>query len=139
MQQNKALNLLSLARKGRRIEVGEEPVGSAARSGHARLIVVAADTSEHTLRRVQHWVSGSKQPYLSVPWDKDTLGAALGRSSCAVAAITDVALALAFVRALGNEEEHAELLADLEARTERVKKRQKEAKAHRYNVRHGRK
>lgn len=139
MEQNKALNLLSLARKGSRIEVGEEPVGAAARAGHARLIVVASDASPHTLRRVQSFVAGTAQPYLQIPADKDALGRALGRTACAVAALTDVALAQAFVRALGEPERHAALLAELDERVQRVKKRQAEEKAHRNNVRRGKK
>ena len=37
---HKALNYMSLARRGGRIELGEEPCGGAARAGHARLIIV---------------------------------------------------------------------------------------------------
>jgi len=40
---HKALNLLSLARKGGRIQLGEEPVGAVCRSGHARLVILAED------------------------------------------------------------------------------------------------
>ena len=45
---NKALQLLSLARKGGRIEAGEEPVDTCIRMGRARLILLASDASEHT-------------------------------------------------------------------------------------------
>ena len=38
---NKALQLLSLARKGGRIEAGEEPVDTCIRMGRARLILLA--------------------------------------------------------------------------------------------------
>ena len=139
MEQHKALNLLSLARKGGRIEAGEEPVGAAARAGHARLIVVVSDATEHMLRRVQSFVHGTKQPYLRVEFDKDAQGHALGRSAVAVAALTDVALAQAFVRALDQPEQHSALLAELDERVARVKKRQAEEKAHRNNVRRGKK
>lgn len=135
MEQNKALQLISLARKGRKIEMGEEPVGAAARACKARLVIVASDASDHSFRRVKSFVAGTKQPYLTVPFDKDTLGAAMGTSSCAMAAFTDVRLALAFVRALGNDEKHAALLEDLGQRSRRVDQREKEEKAHRNNVR----
>ena len=49
----KAKSYLSLARKARRLEAGEEPVAIACRAQHARLVVVAQDASEHTLRRVR--------------------------------------------------------------------------------------
>lgn len=134
---NKALNLLSLARKGGRIEVGEEPVAAAARACHARLVVVASDATDHTRRRAKSVVAGSGQQCITLPFTKDELGAALGRTAVAVAALTDPALALAFVRALDNPGQYAEALTDLEGRTRRVRKRQLEEKAHQVNIRRG--
>lgn len=136
---DKALSLLALCRKGGNIELGEEPVGAAARANKARLIVVAEDASDHAVRRVRGFVAGTKQPWILVPYSKDTLGDALGRTSCAMAAITDVRLALAFVKALNQPEQYAELLEDLTQRVQRVDKRQKEEKAHKRNVRFGKK
>lgn len=135
MEQNKALQMISIARKGRKIEMGEEPVNAATRAAKARLVIVANDASDHALRRVKSFVAGTKQPYLTVPFDKDTLGGAMGTSSCAMAAFTDVRLALAFVKALDEDEKNAALLAELERRSERVAQRIKEEKAHRNNVR----
>lgn len=139
VEQNKALQLVSLARKGGKIEMGEEPVGAAARAGKARLILLASDASDHAVRRVKSYVSGTKQPYITVPFDKDTFGGAMGKPACAMAAITDVRLALAFVRALGENEKYQTLLTDLETRTQRVNQRAKEEKAHQKNIRHGKK
>ena len=135
---NKALQLLSLARKGRRIEAGEEPVTACIRTGHARLVIVASDASEHTLRRIKNILAHSKQPYLQVPFSKEDLGAALGRGICALAALTDPALACAFVSALDQPEQYADLLAGLNQRAQRIRKRQKEGKAHKQK-RQGRK
>lgn len=139
MEHNKALNLLSLARKGGNLGLGEEAVGTAARSLKARLIVVASDCSDHSLRRVRSFVAGTKQPWLQVDATKDELGDLLGTTSCAMAVITDVQLALAFVKALGEDAKYADLLADLTERVARVKKRQQEEKAHKNNIRHGKK
>lgn len=134
---HKALNYMSLARKGSRIELGEEPCGAAARSGHARLIIVAADASPHTWRRAKSYAAGTDQQCLKVPFSKDELGLAIGRTSLAMAAFTDPAMALAFVKALDGQEEYREVLENLEAKTKRVKQRQAEAKAHQRNVRTG--
>ena len=97
---DKALNYLALARKGGRAELGEEPVGAAARSGKAYLILAAADCSDHTWRRAKSYVAGTRQQCLRLPYTKDELGMAIGRQELAMAAITDAALALALVRAL---------------------------------------
>ena len=134
---HKALNYMSLARRGGRIELGEEPCGAAARAGHARLIVVASDASPHTWRRAKSYAAGTDQQCLRVPFSKDELGEAIGRSSLAMAAFTDPALALAFVKALEQREEYREVLENLELKTKRVRQRQDEAKAHQRNVRMG--
>ena len=47
----KALRLLGLARRARRLEAGEEPVVILCRSGKARLVLLASDAGGHTLRR----------------------------------------------------------------------------------------
>ena len=134
---HKALNYMGLARRGGRIELGEEPCGGAARAGHARLIVVAADASPHTWRRAKSYTAGTDQQCVRVPFSKDELGEAIGRTSLAMAAFTDPALALAFVKALDGQEQYREVLENLELKSKRVKQRQDEAKAHQRNVRMG--
>ena len=139
MEQNRTLGLLSISRKGGNLTVGEEQVGAVARAGRARLLLVASDASDHTVRRARSLVAGTAQPMLIVSFTKDELGQALGVSSCAIAAITDVRLAQAFVKTLGEPEKYTQLLKDLDVRVQRVEKRREEEKAHRYNVRHGKK
>lgn len=134
---HKALNYMSLARRGARIELGEEPCGGAARAGHARLIIVAADASPHTWRRAKSYTAGTDQQCVKVPFSKDEMGEAIGRTSLAMAAFTDPALALAFVKALDGQEQYREVLENLEQKSKRLKQRQDEAKAHQRNVRVG--
>ncbi len=134
---DKALNYLALARKGGRAELGEEPVGSAARSGKAYLIIVAADAGDHTWRRAKSFVAGTDQQCVKLPYSKDELGMAIGRSSLAIAAITDAALALALVKSL--EKPDLAVVEMLTYKSDRFKRRQQEAKAHQRNVRKGKK
>ena len=134
---DKALNYMALARKAGRIELGEEPVGAAARAVHARLVVVAGDASDHTWRRAKSFVAGTGQQCLRVDYSKDEMGMAVGRTSLAIAAFTDPALALAFVKALPKPQ--TDVLAALENSTRRAQQRQKEAKAHLKNVKKGKK
>ena len=130
---DKALNYMAIARKGGLIELGEEPVGAAARAQKARLVVVASDASDHTWRRAKSFVAGTQQQCLKVPFDKDQMGQAIGRSALAIAAFTDPALALAFVKALGDPEKYADVLESLDKRTQRVMQRRQEEKAHQRN------
>ena len=134
---DKALNYMALARKAGRIELGEEPVGGAARAGKACLVVVSADAGDHTWRRAKSFVAGTNQVAVKIPFSKDDVGMAIGRTSLAIAAFTDPAMALAFLKALPQQEKYSEELQALEIRTQRVRQRQQEAKAHDRNKRMG--
>lgn len=137
--ENRALNYLSLARKAGRAELGEEPVGAAARAGKAYLILVAQDASDHTWRRARSFAAGTEQQVLRLRQSKDELGQSIGRESLAIAAITDAALALAMVKALEPSEAAAQVKSVLETKAARIAKRAQEAKAHQRNVRKGKK
>lgn len=130
---DKALNYIALARKAGRIELGEEPVGAAARAQHAHLVVVASDASDHSWRRALSFVSGTNQKCIRIPFNKDQFGQAIGRTSLAVAAFTDPALALAFVKALPQTEKLTPVLESLSQRTARIRQRQSEEKNHKRN------
>ncbi len=134
---DKALSYLSLARKGGHIELGEEPVGAVTRACRAALVIVADDASDHTWRRAQSFVAGTAQPCLRIPHSKEAFGQSVGRTSLAIAAVTDPALALAFVRALPQPEQYRPTLQALETRVERLRQRQKETSAHLRNRRLG--
>lgn len=136
---DKALSLLALARKGGIAELGEEPVGGAARGGKAYVILVAKDASDHTWRRAKSFAAGTEQQCVRLPWTKDQLGAAIGRDTLAIAAITDVQMALALVAALPQEESNKPALEVLAAKAAKARQRQQEAKAHRRNLRRGKK
>ena len=136
---DKALNYLALARKGGMAELGEEPVGGAARARKAYAILVAPDASDHTWRRAKSFAAGTEQQCVRLPYTKDQLGETIGRDSLAMAAITDVSLALALVKALPEPEKYKEALEILEQKSQKAKKRQAEAKAHARNVRTGKK
>ena len=136
---DKALNYISLARKAGKAELGEEPVGAAARALHAHLIVVASDASDHTWRRAKSYAAGTDQQCVRLPYTKDAIGMAIGRTSLAIAAITDAALALALVQALPNAEKLTAVTEVLNEKAQRQRKRQTEAKAHLRNRRNGKK
>ena len=137
--ENKALNYLSLARKGGLAELGEEPVGAIARAGKAYVILVASDASDHTWRRAKSFAAGTDQQCIRLEATKDEMGFAIGRTSLAIAAITDVRLAQALVKALPTSQANAQALEVLSARAEKAKKRQAEEKAHQRNLRKGKK
>ena len=88
-----ALTLLGLALRGNNLAVGEEPVADACKARRAVLVVTAADAAQNSLDRARRWAESGGAAHTPVPWDKETLGYALGRGSCAMAALTDRGLA----------------------------------------------
>lgn len=116
---DKTLSYLALARKAGKAELGEEPVGAVTRAGKGVLVLVAQDASEHTWRRAASFVAGTNQQCLLIPYSKDEMGQAIGRTSLAIAAITDPALALALVKALPESKQTTQALEALTARTQR--------------------
>ena len=136
---DKALNYLALARKGGMAELGEEPVGAVAREGKAHVILVAGDASDHTWRRAKSFAAGTDQQCVRLKATKEEMGFAVGRTSLAIAAVTDARLALALVTALDEPETNKQTLEVLTAKAEKARKRQAEAKAHARNVRKGKK
>ena len=136
---DKALNYLALARKAGLAELGEEPVGDVTRTGKGYLVMVASDASDHTWRRAKSFVAGTEQQCIRMKYTKEELGFAVGRTSLAIAAITDAAMALALVNALGEPEKHKAVIEVLGTKSAKAKKRQQEAKAHQRNVRMGKK
>ena len=136
---DKALNYLALARKAGLAELGEEPVGAIARAGKAYVILVAGDASDHTWRRAKSFAAGTEQQCVRLSCTKEEMGFAIGRTSLAIAAITDVQMALALVKSLGEPEKYKAVLEVLTEKATKAKKRQAEAKAHQKNVRKGKK
>lgn len=133
------LNLVGLAKKAGKLEVGEEPVGAVARAGQAKLIIVACDAAENTGRRAIHFADAGHVKCLSVPFTKAEIGAILGRSSCAMAAFTDTGFAASLVKKLSemNPEQYGEAATQLDAKAQKVIQRQREQRAHEKNLREG--
>ena len=126
------LHLLGIARKAGRLEVGEEPVGASARARQAKLILVAADAAENSARRAAHFAQGGRVVCLTCPYSKGELGAAVGRSACAMLALTDAGLAGALVEKLAARDpvRYGSAAAELSEQARRALQRQRERRAH---------
>ena len=133
------LSLIGLCLRGRNLEVGEEPVEAVARARDARVLLLASDAADNTARRVRRFAEMGQCVWLRVPFTKRELGLATGRASAAVAAITDIGLAVAVVRRLAEAEpeKYAEDLAKLELKAKRAAERKSEAAQHEKNLRRG--
>ncbi len=100
-----ALTLLGLALRGNNLAVGEAPVEEACKTRRAWLVLSAADAAQNSVDRAMRWAEAGGAPWVRVPWDKGALGSALGRGSCAMAALTDRGLAAALAGRLAQRDE----------------------------------
>lgn len=134
-----ALHLLGLARKAGRIEVGEEPVGAACRARKAKLLLLARDAADNTARRAEHFAQAGNTLYVRVPFTKEQMGGAVGRASCAMAALTDAGMAASFLKKLAaaDPERYGEAAEALDTKAQKVLQRQREQRQHEKNLAKG--
>lgn len=135
----KTLNLLGLMRKANAIAVGETNTGGAVRAGKAKLLLLAADASDNARSRARGFTHGRDVVTVTLPFTKDEIAAHVGVSSCAMAAITDIGFANAFMKSLAAAvpEGYDESTAEIQRRFEKTDRRKKEAAAHEKNKRIG--
>ena len=141
MPNDPILHLLGLAKKAGRLEIGEEPVGAACRARQARLILLAADAAPNTCRRAAHFGEAGNVLWLETPFSKGELGFILGRSSCAMAALTDAGFSAAVVEKLAARDpnKYGPAAVQLRTKADRVLQRQREQRQHEKNLRDGKK
>lgn len=137
----KILSMIGLAHKAGRVEIGEEPVGSAARAKKARIILVADDAAAGSVRRAMAFAGTGNCLCLVIPATKEELGRALGRTSCAMAAVTDIGFADAVAKKLAalEPEKFAGAAERMAIKAQRARERKLEQLAHEENVRMGKK
>lgn len=135
----KTLNLLGLMRKANAIAVGETNTGGAVRAGKANLLLLASDASDNARSRARGFTHGRDVVTVTLPFTKDEIAAHVGVSSCAMAAITDIGFANAFMKSLAAAvpEGYDESTAEIQRRFEKADRRKKEAAAHEKNKRIG--
>ena len=139
MSNDRILSLLGLALRGGRLAVGEEPVEAVARARDARLLLLASDAADNTRRRVEHFADAGQCLWIRIPYTKEQLGRAVGRSSAAILAVTDIGLAAAVGHRLAELDSgrYAESARRLDLKAQRAAQRRAEQLAHEKNVRQG--
>lgn len=135
----KTLNLLGLMRKANAIAVGETNTGGVVRAGKAKLLLLAADASDNARSRARGFTHGRDIVTVTLPFTKDEIAAHVGVSGCAMAAITDIGFANAFMKSLAAAvpDGYDESAAEIQRRFEKADRRKKEAAAHEKNKRIG--
>ena len=135
------LSMLGLALMAGRVEVGEDPVGAAARAKKARVIFVAQDAAPSSVRRAQSFARTGSTLCVTLPAGKDTLGRSLGRTSVAMCAVTDIGFAESLVKKLAalDSETYQDAADTLAVKAKRARERKEEQLRHEKNLRQGKK
>ncbi len=93
MPHDPILHLLGLAKRPDGWRSGEEPVGRGRPATRPGVLLLAADAAPNTVRRAAHFgEAGATCLAPKLPFTKAELGEQLGRSSCAMLAVTDFGL-----------------------------------------------
>jgi ribosomal protein L7Ae-like RNA K-turn-binding protein len=124
----KMLGLLGLMRRAGAVAIGEDQCADAIRAGKGKLLILAEDASEHARRKMESLSSGRNIETAALDASRETLGAALGLGSCAVAVITDLGFAEAFARLLSAQwpERFADMAQRVQSRKEKAQRRKTE-------------
>ena len=139
MSMHPVLSLLGLALRGGNLVVGEEPVEAVARARDARLLILASDAADNTRRRITHFADAGQCIWVRIPFTKAELGQAMGRTSVAMVAVTDVGLAAAVAHKLAELDpvRFDETASRLDLKAQRAAERRQEQLNHEKNVRTG--
>ncbi len=85
---NKALSLIGLASRARKVSSGEFPVEKAIKSYNAFLVIIAEDASDNTKKKFSDMCSYYETPIIFYS-SKDELGHSIGKEYRASLAILD--------------------------------------------------
>ena len=86
------LRLLGLATRAGAVLPGTERVREAARAGELQFALLAADASDNSRQKLVPLLDARRIPY-AIAYDRDALGAAVGRSPLSAIGITEIKLA----------------------------------------------
>ncbi|MBS4172557.1 YlxQ family RNA-binding protein [Bacillus sp. FJAT-49736] len=92
MSHSKAMSLLGLANRARKVISGEELVLKDIKSGRAKLVLLSKDASQNTSKRIQDKCLYYKVPIVLVD-NREELGSAIGKEARVVVAINDAGFA----------------------------------------------
>ncbi|MCR4924477.1 MAG: L7Ae/L30e/S12e/Gadd45 family ribosomal protein [Lachnospiraceae bacterium] len=92
MNRDKALNMLSIAAKGRNLSSGEFQTEESIKDGKACLVIVAGDASENTKKHFSDMCSYYQVPLIFYS-NREELGRAIGKEFRALVAVNDKGIA----------------------------------------------
>ncbi|MNV61461.1 putative ribosomal protein YlxQ [compost metagenome] len=101
MTMSRALSNLGLAMRAGKVVTGEESVLKAVRSAEAKLVLLAGDASDNTQKKFRDKCGTYNIP-LVIEFNRDLLGASIGKDGRVVLAVTDKGFAEMISKQLGD-------------------------------------
>lgn len=92
MNSNQWMSLLGLANRARKITSGEELAVKEIRNGKAKLVLLSADASANTAKKVTDKCKSFGVPYKLIQ-NREMLGRAIGKEARVVVAVLDAGFA----------------------------------------------
>ena len=120
MANDPVLRMLGLARRAGKLAYGDELVREVCFAHKARCVFLAGDAGASTAKKGAFYAEKANVPCVQLPHGKIELGTSVGKSGCAIVAVTDIGLASSAVEKLASEHgeyaETAKLLSEKNAR-----------------------
>ena len=124
MANDPVLRMLGLARRAGKLAYGDELVREVCFGHKARCVFLAADAGVSTAKKGAFYADKANVPCVQLPHGKTELGTSVGKSGCAIVAVTDIGLAASAVEKLASEhEEYAETAKLLSEKNARIQSR----------------
>ena len=124
MANDPVLRMLGLARRAGKLAYGDELVREVCFGHKARCVFLAADAGASTAKKGAFYADKANVPCVQLPHGKTELGTSVGKSGCAIVAVTDIGLASSAVEKLASEhEEYAETAKLLSEKNARIQSR----------------
>ncbi len=99
------LGVLGLSLRAGKLACGDEQVRALCEDKKARCVFVAGDAGSSTSKKAAQYAGRADIPCVTLPQNKESLGAALGKAGCAVCALSDIGLAASVAQKLALEDE----------------------------------
>ncbi len=109
MTDNNLLGFIGLMKRSGKAAIGAENALLAMRVGKAKLLLLASDVSKNSIKPLVSDEDLKQAPTVTLSFDKQQLGQALGQKECGVLAVLDTGFAASVCEKLGHQQLHEQL------------------------------
>ncbi len=124
MENDPVLGVLGLSLRAGKLAYGDEQVRVLCEDKKARCVFVAGDAGSGIQKKAAQYAGKAGIPCVTLTQSKNVLGRALGKTDCAVCALSDIGLAASVMRRLAAANDvYAKDAEQLEEKNKRIQSR----------------